>query len=207
MDAAGGDEPERRGSICPSTRTSHQGIRDVKRPDHQHLSEQDRILWSRVARTAKPLPGKSHPQMEHFPVTEKNAERVPLQPLPRDVPENPAPIRPYHPRQLEAPTREKLVRGRISLAGRVDLHGLTQNEAHTLLFAFLSRAFLEGRRYVLVITGKGSGAGGAGVLRRAVPQWLSSPSFSTFVSAYGEAGRRHGGSGALYVRLRKRADR
>ena len=43
--------------------------------------------------------------------------------------------------------------------------------------SFLQRAHAGGVRYVLVITGKGSSSGGEGVLRRAVPAWLSTPPF------------------------------
>jgi len=56
---------------------------------------------------------------------------------------------------------------------------------------------------VLVITGKGSSSGGDGVLRRAVPAWLSTPAFRMLVSSHDHAARNHGGSGALYVRLRR----
>ena len=64
-----------------------------------------------------------------------------------------------------------------------------------------------------IITGKGApdlpeiGRGGRGILRRAVPDWLRSPAFRLHVSGYENAGRRHGGEGALYVRLRRRETR
>jgi DNA-nicking Smr family endonuclease len=90
------------------------------------------------------------------------------------------------------------------LEGRVDLHGLTQPEAHSLLLSFLSRAHADGVRHVLVITGKGASFGSDGVLRRAVPQWLATPPFSSLVSGIDEASRRHGGGGAFYVRLKRK---
>src|SRR5690606_20626982 len=106
------------------------------------------------------------------------------------------------PRKLDSPTREKLARGRLDITGRVDLHGLTQEEAYSLLLSFLRRAHEEDRRYVLVITGKGST--GTGILRAAVPYWLSTPPFRSLVGAYEQASRNHGGAGALYLRLRRR---
>jgi hypothetical protein len=42
-----------------------------------------------------------------------------------------------------------------------------------------------------------------GVLRRSVPQWLEEPEFRAVVLSYAAAGVRHGGEGALYIRLRK----
>lgn len=92
----------------------------------------------------------------------------------------------------------------------IDLHGMTQAQAHQALNAFLWRAAAAGARIVLVITGKGGwrGAGDAhsgeaGVLRRQTPLWLRAPSLRTIVLSVEEAGRPHGGSGALYVRLRR----
>jgi DNA-nicking Smr family endonuclease len=54
---------------------------------------------------------------------------------------------------------------------------------------------------VLVITGKGKMS--EGVLRQAVPTWLRQAQLSIYVSAFRQAHITHGGSGALYVKLRK----
>ncbi|WEX09602.1 Smr/MutS family protein [Chelativorans sp. AA-79] len=179
----------------------------MKRGGSKTLSAEDRILWSRVARTATPLPGKKH--------SEEDASSVEKSQRPRIIPSAVAPQAPSvperqprtpHPRRLDSPTREKLARGRLDIGGRVDLHGLTQSEAYALLLSFLRQAFLGERRYVLVITGKGSSSGG-GVLRNAVPQWFSTPPFSEIVGGYEEAARHHGGGGALYVRLRRKENR
>lgn len=171
---------------------------------HKHLTGEDRVLWNRVARSTVPMPGKTLPPAEK---TEQPPPREPKSAVPGQGPAAaPPPPRPPepHPRRLDTPTREKLARGRIDIGGRVDLHGLTQEEAHMLLLSFLRRAHDSDRRYVLVITGKGSSGGGTGVLRRAVPQWLSTPPFRTIVGGYEEAARHHGGGGALYIRLRRR---
>jgi len=173
----------------------------MKRGDQKSLTVEDRILWGRVARTATPLPGKKHPDEEPLPSPSTTYDAPPPPSSPSPVREAAAPHK--HPRRLDAPTREKLARGRLDIAGRVDLHGLTQSEAHALLLSFLRQAFAGERRYVLVITGKGSSRG-EGVLRRVVPQWFSTPPFSEIVGGFEEAARHHGGGGALYVRLRRR---
>jgi DNA-nicking Smr family endonuclease len=58
---------------------------------------------------------------------------------------------------------------------------------------------------VLVITGRGSGKErqGGGVLKSAVPRWLDEPAFRSHVLAIATAQPRDGGSGALYVMLRR----
>jgi DNA-nicking Smr family endonuclease len=104
---------------------------------------------------------------------------------------------------LDGLTTRKIARGKLVIEARIDLHGMTQDEAHGLLLSFLMRAAQRHLRTVLVITGKGRSARSEGVLKRAVPQWLGQPAFARLVSGYGDAAPGHGGDGALYVRLRR----
>ena len=178
-------------------------------PSQKRLSEEDRIIWSRVARTARPLKGKEAAVLSEAASSVLEAlELLPTaDPADRGGLAAAAPARnerPHH-HPFDAPTRNKLSKGRLQIDGRVDLHGMTQGEAHMLLLSFLHRAWAQGLRYVLVITGKGSSLGSDGVLRRAVPGWLATPSFRMMVSSYDSAARQHGGAGALYVRLRRRS--
>ena len=168
------------------------------------LSDEDRVLWSLVARSTTPLKGRAAavepppaPQDEKMPVASEMARpaAAPAPPPKRQL------VRPV----LDRPTLEKLSRGKVAIEGRVDLHGMTQGEAHALLLSFLQRAQANGVRYVLVITGKGFSSGGDGILRRQVPAWLSTPPFRQLVSSHDVSARHHGGEGALYVRLRKPA--
>ena len=172
------------------------------------LSKEDRILWSTVARTVTPLRGKAtdRSSLEHEAELEILWEpEMPRQSAPAPQEGTTLPGRkPSIPAHLDMTTRKKLSKGSLPIGGRVDLHGLTQGEAHLLLLSFLHRAYMENRRYVLVITGKGSSYGSDGVLRRVVPGWMGTPPFRAIVGAYEDAARHHGGSGALYVRLKRR---
>ena len=165
-----------------------------------HLSEADRILWNLVARSARPLKGKSSVEIPDI---------IEPKPEPAAAPVNgvaaPAakPKTQHVAHALDDQTLNKLKKGRLPIEGRVDLHGMRQDEAYSLLLTFLNRAHAGGIRYVLIITGKGSSSGGDGILRRAVPAWLSTPAFRHLVSSHDHAARNHGGSGALYVRLRR----
>jgi len=107
--------------------------------------------------------------------------------------------------RLDRRLTQRLARGRIAIDARIDLHGLTQAEAFAQLTAFLRRAHRAGARTVLVITGKGAigESEGRGVLRRQMPLWLSSSGLREGVIAFAPAHAEHGGSGALYVRLRR----
>jgi DNA-nicking Smr family endonuclease len=169
------------------------------------LTDEDRVLWNLVAKSATPLKGRKPVEAE-TPKTVAE-EKVPS-PAAATSPaaQAPAPPKRQHVTHvLDRPTLDKLSKGKLPIEGRVDLHGMTQSEAHALLLSFLQRAHASGVRYVLVITGKGFSSGGDGVLKRQVPAWLSTPPFRALVSSHDLAARNHGGEGALYIRLRKSA--
>ena len=167
----------------------------------RRLTDRERSLWAQVTRALTPLQRRS-------PAVETSTPPpIPEPPPPgRAVPRpavaaaKPAPV----PR-LDRRLKQRLGRGVIAIDARIDLHGLTQAEAFAQLTAFLRRARREGARTVLVITGKGAMGDGErrGVLRRQVPLWLSSTGLREGVIAFAPAHAEHGGSGALYVRLRR----
>ena len=105
---------------------------------------------------------------------------------------------------------DQMKRGKLKPEGRLDLHGLTLDRAHSLLTQFILSAYGNGQRLVLIITGKGKSRddGGPipvrfGVLRHQVPQWLAMAPLSSAVLQVTQAHNRHGGGGAYYVYLRK----
>ncbi|MFY9967971.1 MAG: Smr/MutS family protein, partial [Roseiarcus sp.] len=111
---------------------------------------------------------------------------------------------------IERRLKRKLARGRGEIDDAIDLHGMNQAEAHQALRGFLRHSQARGARLVIVVTGKGgpldepaSFGHERGVLRRLAPHWLREPDLRTVVLGFEEAGRAHGGSGALYVRLRR----
>ena len=185
----------------------------MRRRKQRVLDAEERILWHSIARTVVPLKGKAlDAEVEPISRLPKQDEKKP----PRPRPPTPSALRPGRipDRQqlpagrpdraaLDRPTQAKIAKGRLGIDASIDLHGLTQAEAHDLLLSFLHRASASGKRHVLVVTGKGFSAGGEGILRRAVPGWFATAAFRALVSGFGEAARHHGGGGALYVRLRK----
>ncbi|MGH6981326.1 MAG: Smr/MutS family protein [Stellaceae bacterium] len=96
----------------------------------------------------------------------------------------------------------RLKRGQLPVEARLDLHGMTQAEAHRALAAFVARGHAAGKRTLLVVTGKGTREG-TGVLRAAVPRWLTEPALRDRVLSIAPAVPRDGGGGALYVLLRR----
>ncbi len=104
---------------------------------------------------------------------------------------------------VDSRTMARLRRGRIRPEAQLDLHGLTQGEAHRALAAFIARAQNDGRRCVIVVTGKGRVSEGGGVLRQGVPGWLNTPALRPRIMGFCAAQQRDGGAGAVYVLLRR----
>ena len=163
-------------------------------------------LWSLVASTVHPLPGRKTPQIEpSIPTT-------PAALPPRLLTKSPSAPLPAQPGRrtssgsddkiIEPRRKHRIAKERDPIGARIDLHGMTQERARAALEAFLRRAWDDGYRAVLVITGKG--VQGDGVLRRRTPEWLGSAAMAHIVAGISEAHRRHGGDGALYVALKRR---
>jgi DNA-nicking Smr family endonuclease len=185
----------------------------------KNLSTDDRILWGKVARSTRPMPGRME-EMEALENAVAEAEEEQRKPIVKQAapslrkgattrtfddmayqaPPQPKPAPDRH-QPLERPVKRKIAKGRLELEARIDLHGMFQDEAHGLLHAFVRRAFDRGLRHVLVITGKGASMGSDGALKRVVPMWFGKPEFRHMISSWEAAAQNHGGEGALYVRL------
>jgi DNA-nicking Smr family endonuclease len=182
----------------------------------RQLTEEERALWSGVARSIKPLRASRREAVEQdaagTAASEKKSASRPS--APERLRRSPTPVetRPKHPplAPLDRRLKQRVARGSEPIDARLDLHGCTQAQAHAALLAFLQRAQRDGARLALVVTGKGGAradslaAGERGVLKRQVPIWLALPEFRSFVLGFGAAHVGHGGEGALYVRLRRK---
>ncbi len=95
-----------------------------------------------------------------------------------------------------------------SITAKLDLHGMTQEQAHHRLSSFIANAQKQNKKCVLIVTGKGREAGknwweSSGILREQVPHWLDTEPNKSRISTYSIARPEHGGIGALYVFIRK----
>jgi DNA-nicking Smr family endonuclease len=168
-------------------------------------------LWKGVTRSIAPLrkrttaaPDNARPAAPAVPAPPKlRAKAAPARTV---VPPKPPPPL----AALTRRTKQRIARGRHAIDGRLDLHGMTQAEAHDALFSFLRARQARGSKLVLVITGKGArggeDGGGRGVLKRMVPLWLRLPEMRDLVLGFESAAASHGGEGALYVSLRRVRD-
>lgn len=192
----------------------------------RRLTPEERELWGRVASTAqalhslparavdlpeaarpaKPPPKKARPEVRDFRI----GEAAPDFAFRHDLAPSLADRLAQAPIRMDRKAHRDMTRGKLKPEARVDLHGMTLAEAHPELIRFVQRAHGDGKRLVLVITGKGKRGSDdgpipqrQGVLRHQVPQWLTQPPLGALILQVSEAHLRHGGSGAYYVYLRR----
>lgn len=203
-----------------------------RKPPRQ-LTSEDRAVWEHVTRQVTPLAapgsrradllGSTNPPPQQEPPQRLNdrprpglsefriGSGAPEEGVRHDLAPDPGERLARAPQNLDRRTSARLKRGKIAPDARIDLHGMTQAQAHPALSRFILQAQADGHRLVLVITGKGKDrdAGGPiperrGVLRHQVPHWLHSGVLRQAVLQISEAHFRHGGGGAFYVYLRRR---
>jgi DNA-nicking Smr family endonuclease len=103
---------------------------------------------------------------------------------------------------LDGASARKIRAGNITLHGRLDLHGCTLAQAQELLSGFIHNAHLQGKKYLLVVTGKGKENKGA--IRSSIASWLNTPTLREYILAAGFSHIKHGGQGAVYIVLKKK---
>jgi DNA-nicking Smr family endonuclease len=178
------------------------------------LSDEERELFETTLEDARPLKKNGR-------LPKKRTKREPVQAPSVPMKKEPLPAGPVSRNTvgIDGNTADRLRRGLIEPQARLDLHGLTERDAHRALLTFLRGARSRKLRLVLVVTGKGRTPGSnlgdeamfdlgldmsmRGVLRMMTPRWLKEPGIAELIADMREAHRRHGGSGALYVYLRK----
>jgi len=193
----------------------------ARKPPAPEAAETDEALWRAYVRTVAPLPGRrpklkarAMPEPDVVPnmnPTKDSAENGRPE-LPAAQPPKPAARRTSAAKELAAGEisgvdrrlGDRLRRGRLAIDATLDLHGLVYESAAREVTAFVMRAHERGLRTLLIVTGKGSRAGGEGLLRQSLPRWLNGPELRSRVLAFSAAQPRHGGGGAFYVLLKKR---
>ena len=193
----------------------------TKRKTPRGLDPDERELWERVARTTTPM--KSRPTAP-APKFEEQGSKTDNQQTSKAPPLAPFKIgssTDVHRIAVQRPSGKptlkmdqkaftRLKRGKLKPERKLDLHGMTLAQARPALTEFVLSAQAQGKRLVLVITGKGRDRDEVGpipvrtgLLRSHVPDWLARPPLAMAVLQVVEAHQRHGGSGAFYVYLKR----
>ena len=101
-------------------------------------------------------------------------------------------------------TMRRLKRGQIPIQDHIDLHGLTQKEAETRVREFLVNSQGRGLQCVLIVHGRGlNSPDSIPVLKERLPVWLNRGPARKIVKAFSSARPYDGGTGAIYVLMRR----
>ncbi len=180
--------------------------------EERKISEEEKALWACVVEDI----AKSETLVERG--LRQSASRIVLE---NDLGQNPAgkkkstsAISRQGTADIDHKTYERFKKGKMPIEARLDLHGLTQDNAHETLLPFIEQAYQYGKRMILIVTGKGTPKGKEtsrawyepepGILRRMLPVWLEKEPLGQYVLKYTQAQRKDGGDGAFYVLLKRK---
>ena len=175
----------------------------------RRLNPEERALWDKVVASVKPLHRTPALAPEAPPPAPAAAavRTAPRQSVPM-VKERKAVARPGPGVTLDAGWDRRLSRGLVQPDSTVDLHGHNLATAYDLLDRQLDRAIAHGLRVLLLVTGKPPTDDrrpvGRGAIRAAVGDWLAASRHAGDIATVRGAHPRHGGSGALYIVLRRK---
>lgn len=105
--------------------------------------------------------------------------------------------------QFTRAMERKLRSGDIVIDAKLDLHGMTQEEAYAALTQFVGKQVQARKKTLLIITGRGRA--GEGALRNGLPQWIQTFPHSQHILSVRQAAPKHGRDGSFYVILKKKA--
>jgi DNA-nicking Smr family endonuclease len=86
---------------------------------------------------------------------------------------------------------------------KIDLHGLTEDQAFTKLKDFLQYAKEAKFKEVVVVTGKGK-IENKGIIKTSVPRWLELTELKDFINGYSFIIDSYGESGSIRVQIKRR---
>lgn len=179
------------------------------RPPRDKLSEGDAALWARFTQDIRPLGTRPQAHIPHIPMPRPHQQ---MRARDIDAPRTRA-TGPVQHATLDGSWEKSLASGKITPDRSIDLHGLTQSEAHARVHQLIPMAYAQGARVLLVVTGRSplspdamtvmQGARPRGMIRASLSHWLDSAELRPFVAAMRPAHQKHGGKGAFYIVLRR----
>ncbi len=114
-----------------------------------------------------------------------------------------------HSRTLEKNILKNILKGKIKISSKLDLHGCSLSESKKLVLEFVNNNFKLQNRLILIISGKGKrlsvadGWKGVGVLKENIPNWLNSITLAKKILWFDHAPPNKGGKGAFLIYLKK----
>lgn len=177
----------------------------------RRLTPEESAIWQRVRASVRPIERRIVAEASMADLVAGD-----LKPMKRIKGRVPAPLMPPASPQravvstntLDGGWDKRLSRGAISPDRTIDLHGHSLASAHAALDHGIAAAIANGDRVILLVTGKpprpeSERPHARGAIRAAIGDWLAGSRHAGRIAAVRAAHPRHGGTGALYVILRR----
>jgi len=176
----------------------------------RRLSPDEAEIWAKVAASVR--------RMEKTPATASEIPSSPQRRLGSIAVASSGPAKSQEPwapasagatrlgETLDGGWDRRLRRGTVQPERSIDLHGHTLASAHKVLDQALERAVADDVRVLLVVTGKpprDPAPHRRGLIRASIGDWLAASRHAPRIAAVRNAHPRHGGTGALYLILRR----
>jgi DNA-nicking Smr family endonuclease len=181
----------------------------TKNKDETSISSEDRKLFRNTVKNLIPLKKNKKQVFKKKPIakarfTQRDQCDVLIESLDCDIEDqekSTSDVLKFHRKGMDYKVFKKLEKGQISIQSELDLHGLNLNQANDALRSFINNSILNNFRCVRIIHGKGLGSGERGPVikdevKRLLKKWKQ-------VLAFVSARQHDGGTGALYVLLKK----
>ena len=152
------------------------------------LSKEDKVLWDLFTKNLKETSNNIKKKVEKD-ISYKNLSK------------NFNDLKLGHGEALSKKNIRNFKKGNVFIEDKIDLHGYKLIDANNVLENFINQSIKDGKRLVLVITGKGKED--EGTIKKNILSWLNNKKLRNKILAINSASRRHGGEGAFYILLRK----
>jgi DNA-nicking Smr family endonuclease len=175
------------------------------------LSDEDKDLWESFTEDIKPIDKNSigDEQKNSLPVRKKRQTYNKSTTVPSS--QNNHELSHGNVDDIDRKNARRFKQGKMNIDARIDLHGMTQTQAHQALHDFILHNYHEQNRNLLIVTGKGNSNPRkhwndpkSGILKEMVPKWLNESDIRPIILSFSYATQRDGGQGALYVLLKRK---
>jgi len=173
------------------------------------MTDEDEKIWLEAVEGVKKI---NHTTVEiNKKPTRKKIEEVSIPFVSRSGFSDDLQLSDFH--NVDRAMAKRIKRTKYAVEGVLDLHGYTVDRAFETVRNFVFEAYNQGKRCVIIVTGKGYGKAAEderdifavrGVLRDMVPQWLNAQDVRPLILSVSNPPENMGGSGALYIILRRR---
>ena len=178
--------------------TIERGLNACDLEDWEYFCNSDDLEFNSLPRGMKNQENADKPRS----IRKNIQEQVRRRPKPQIV-KTPSPS------QIDPKILKRLNSGNLHPERTLDLHGMLKDEARKTVKKFVLESYIDGKRLILVIPGKGKdaeGRRGFGPLNQLIKPLLSTPPNAQYILHFQTAHGTHGGSGAYYIYIKRNKD-